>query len=119
MGGCLVIIAILLLGGVALAFGVPWWGAILILLGIIFAFLLIMVMKESLKTEKGKKVLTIVAVVLVVCFLLFVLVQCLGDVSNDNSGWERCNKCGGDGKVKNDLGFNSTCPRCKGVGYIP
>ena len=39
--------------------------------------------------------------------------------SQGGDQWEVCHKCGGDGKVANDLGFNVSCPRCNGVGYLP
>ena len=34
-------------------------------------------------------------------------------------GWTECYKCNKTGKVRNDLGFYVTCPRCDGVGYMP
>lgn len=62
------------------------------------------------------------AIILIVCLCL--LVKCTGEVfgggsSNDGSEWTVCHKCGGDGKYTNDLGFNVSCPRCDGVGYLP
>ena len=60
----------------------------------------------------------IAAVLLTVYSVLFIL----GTNSHrpDNKvEWEMCLKCGGDGKVVNDLGYNVTCSRCSGVGYIP
>lgn len=118
--GCVIFAIILLvLGGVAIAFDVSIWGAILILLGILVVIGLVYLARESLKSPKGKQAIGIISLILVIAFCLFVLVRCFSESTADDGSWERCLKCGGDGKVVNDLGFNVSCPRCNGVGYLP
>lgn len=115
----LIILAlILIIGGIGIAFGVSIWGAILILLGIVVFGAVVLVVIEAIKNEKGKKIVIIVSLVLVVALCLFILVRCFGGTSSDD-GWVTCLKCGGDGRYQNSSGYNVTCPRCNGVGSIP
>lgn len=77
---------------------------------------------EKAELSSGKaKVLGVIAAIVVALYLIGLIGAGGGsDTSKKNEGkWDLCMKCGGDGKVENALGFNSTCPRCKGVGYIP
>ena len=72
-----------------------------------------------MKSENGKTVIVIIALILLVAFCVFGLVKCFAGITSDDGGWEKCLKCGGDGKVVNDMGYNVTCTRCNGVGQLP
>lgn len=121
--GCVIVgIIILAIGGVAMAFGVSVWGALLILLGLLIAVGILAAVNETVMAKKGKNIIPWVAAVLLVVFCIFVLVRCFGFISEnaaDDGSWDKCMKCGGDGKWTNDMGFRVTCPRCEGVGYLP
>lgn len=108
------------IGGIAWAFNVSAWAAFLILLGFLFVAAALYAIKDSLKSDKGKKVIKIILIVALIILGIIIVRGCagaFGDVGSD-SEWDTCMKCGGDGKYVNDIGFNVTCPRCDGVGYI-
>ena len=112
-------IIILVLGGICVAFDVSLVGALLIISGVL-AFIIIMgFIITAVKSKKGKTVIVIIALILLVAFCIFGLVKCFGGITSDDGSWEKCLKCGGDGKIANDLGYNVTCPRCNGVGKLP
>lgn len=112
-------IIILVLGGICIAFDVSLGGALLIILGALAFIIIIGLIINAVKSEKGKTVIVIIALILLVAFCIFGLVKCFGGITSDDGSWEKCLKCGGDGKVVNDLGYNVSCPRCNGVGYLP
>ena len=114
----IIAIIILVLGAICIAFDVSILGALLIVLGVLAFMFIVCLLKIAIKSKKGKTVITIIALILIVTLCLFVLVKCIGGTTS-NDDWERCLKCGGDGKVKSESGYNITCPRCNGVGYIP
>lgn len=67
----------------------------------------------------GKRVWAVIILLAIVIGCVFIVRSCIDASKNGNGEWEICHKCGGDGKVENDLGFNVSCPRCNGVGYLP
>lgn len=115
-------IIILVLGGICVAFDVSLGGALLIILGVLAFIIIIALIFNAAKSEKGKTVIVIIALILLAAFCIFGLAKCFGEIggtTSDDGSWEKCLKCGGDGKVVNDLGYNVSCPRCNGVGYLP
>ena len=115
----IIAIIILVLGGICIAFDVSLGGALLIILGVLAFIIIISLIINAVKSEKGKTVIVIIALILLVAFCVFFLVKCFGEITLDDGSWEKCLKCGGDGKIVNDLGYNVSCPRCNGVGYLP
>ena len=65
----------------------------------------------------------IIAVALILALLLSFLFSLIETSNNSDpdgvDGWTQCYKCNKTGKVRNDLGYYVTCPRCDGVGYLP
>ena len=122
MGCVIFFVALLILAGIALAFDVPVWAAILILFGFLFVVAILWAGAASLKSENRKRVMLITIFVVVLIILGIFFMRACADVWGDTdsgSDWDKCMKCEGDGKYVNDIGFNVTCPRCNGVGYIP
>jgi len=123
----IIAIVIFILGGICIAFDVSLGGALLIILGVILAIILITLLftasTKVIKSEKKQNIILIITLVLIVALCLFVFVKCSGGIlsgcSDDDDSWEKCLKCGGDGKVVNNYGVDYKCPRCNGVGYIP
>jgi len=76
--------------------------------------------------EKKRKNKVLYSKLIAVCLAIAIVITPLSTVMrNENSdpdgidGWTQCYKCNKTGKVRNDVGFYVTCPRCDGVGYLP
>ena len=67
----------------------------------------------------GKIVWSAIILLAIVIGCVFIVKSCIDDSKNGDEEWEICHKCDGDGKVTNELGFETKCTRCNGVGYIP
>ena len=118
--GCLIItIAMLIVGGIALALDVSIGVALLIILGILAFLIIIRLILSAIKSDTGRGIIAIIALILIIALCLFVLVKCWGEATKDDGSWDKCMKCGGDGKYTNDLGYSVKCSRCNGVGYLP
>lgn len=115
------IIAFFVIGGVAIAFDVSFWVAILIICGIIAAVCIIYMLKLTMKNDSMKKLISIIVIISLILLSVFVFTRCWGDTNDDEIGdeWSACRKCKGSGKVKNSLGYYVDCSRCSGVGYLP
>lgn len=90
------------------------------LIGVLFAIIMAIYFNswKFFSIKDFSKVL-FVAVIIGLILTIFALVI---EGPNVNVGWQeewhKCYKCNGSGKVRNDYGWNVTCPRCNGVGGL-
>ena len=66
-----------------------------------------------------KKYLKPIICILLAIALIFLLLSIMhGCNPSSDPDWHTCIKCSGSGKVRNDLGYYVTCPRCNGLGAL-
>ena len=117
---CLIIcLIIFLLGGVAIAFGVSALDALFILVGFVLFILIAGGIVSLIKNDNVRTAIMLIAIILIIALCLFTFVKCTKNTFTNDDGPVKCAKCGGDGKVTDHLGRNTTCPRCGGAGLIP
>ena len=78
--------------------------------------------------EKQEKLKLFYSKVIAICLIIVIVMTSLSIMTesaysdSDPDGidrWTQCYKCNKTGRVRNDLGYYVTCPRCNGAGYIP
>ena len=97
--------------------GKVWLFVALILLVIAVPAVVVTTKNSTAKTKAIALICTF-SVVIGLCVVAKLLPSNYTD-PDGIAGWTQCYKCNKTGKVRNDLGFYVTCPRCDGVGYLP
>ena len=97
--------------------GKVWLFVSLILLAISVPCVIVATKDSTVKTK---------SIALICAFSVAIGICVVAKLSQSNytdpdgiDGWTQCYKCDKTGKVRNDLGYYVTCPRCDGVGYLP
>ncbi len=94
-----------------------WLFGALILLAIAVPAVIVITKNSTAKTKAIALICTF-SVVIGLCVVGQLLPSSYTD-PDGIEGWTQCYKCKKTGKVRNELGFYVTCPRCDGVGYLP